>query len=76
MVGYTDGQSCHFGKYKRYIAGVTTLDKNGQIPVGYTNNHNMIGKVRKLSMTINLNKLSEYDGGNLKFDFEHVGKRC
>ena len=29
----------------------------------------MIGKVRKLSMTINLNKPGEYDGGNLKFDY-------
>jgi PKHD-type hydroxylase len=29
----------------------------------------MINKVRKLSMTINLNEPGEYDGGNLKFDF-------
>ena len=71
---HTDGQSCHFGKYKRYIPGVTPLDVNGHIPIGYTNNHNMIGKVRKLSMTINLNKPGEYDGGNLKFDFgPHAG---
>ena len=56
---------------------MTTLDKNGKIPMGYTNNHNMIGKVRKLSMTINLNKPGEYDGGNLKFDFgpHAAGKR-
>ena len=29
----------------------------------------MIGKVRKLSMTLNLNTPGEYEGGNLKFDF-------
>jgi hypothetical protein len=39
------------------------------MPKGYTDNPNMIGKIRKLSMTINLNQPGEYDGGNLKFDF-------
>ena len=29
----------------------------------------MVNKVRKLSITINLNESGEYDGGNLKFDF-------
>jgi PKHD-type hydroxylase len=36
---------------------------------GYTDNPNMVNKVRKISMTINLNAPGEYDGGNLKFDF-------
>ena len=29
----------------------------------------MVNKVRKLSITINLNEPGEYEGGNLKFDF-------
>jgi PKHD-type hydroxylase len=29
----------------------------------------MIGKVRKISMTVNLNVPGEYEGGNLKFDY-------
>lgn len=66
---HADGTSCHYGRYKRYIPGVSPTTKNGGIPKGYTDNPNMVGKVRKLSMTINLNKPGEYDGGNLKFDF-------
>ena len=34
-----------------------------------TSNPSLIGKVRKLSVTISLNKPEEYEGGNLKFDF-------
>jgi PKHD-type hydroxylase len=33
----------------------------------------MVGKVRKLSLTINLNSPGDYEGGNLKFDF---GMHC
>ncbi len=75
---HADGNSCNFGKYKRYIPGVSPVDKTtGKMGKGYTENPNMVGKVRKLSMTINLNKPGEYDGGNLKFDFgpHAVGKR-
>lgn len=32
-------------------------------------NESMVGKVRKLSMTVNLSKPNEYEGGNLNFDF-------
>ena len=32
-------------------------------------NENMVGKVRKLSMTVNLSKPEDYEGGNLKFDY-------
>ncbi len=37
----------------------------------------MVGKIRKLSVTINLNQPGEYEGGNLKFDFgpHSQGKR-
>ena len=66
---HADGNSCHLGKYKRAIPGVTPRDSNGMFPRGLTDNANMIGKIRKLSMTINLNKPGEYEGGNLKFDF-------
>ena len=31
----------------------------------------MIGKVRKISMTLNLNEPGQYEGGNLLFDFGH-----
>jgi len=74
---HADGNSCHFGKYKRYIPGVSPTTPEGDIPRGYTENPNMVGKVRKLSMTINLNEPGEYDGGNLKFDFgpHAAGKR-
>jgi len=66
---HADGNSCHFGRYKRYIPGVSPTTPEGNIPRGYTTNPDFVGKVRKLSMTINLNKPGEYDGGNLKFDF-------
>ena len=33
-----------------------------------TSNINMIGKIRKLSVTISLNDPNEYDGGDLQFD--------
>jgi PKHD-type hydroxylase len=45
------------------------LKENGDLPSKYTQNEEMVGKVRKLSLTINLNNSSEYTGGNLKFDF-------
>ena len=32
-------------------------------------NPNLIGKIRKLSVTISLNRPEEYKGGNLRFDF-------
>tara|TARA_R100001509_G_scaffold67216_1_gene37346 strand:+ start:131 stop:910 length:780 start_codon:yes stop_codon:yes gene_type:complete len=74
---HADGNSCHFGKYKRHIPGVSQLDENGNIKRGYTDNPNFVNKVRKLSMTVNLNKPEDYDGGNLKFDFgpHAAGKR-
>jgi len=73
---HADGSSCNFSKYKRYIPGVSPVTK-GEMPTGYTDVPGMIGKVRKLSMTINLNKPGEYDGGNLKFDYgpHALGKR-
>jgi len=74
---HADGNSCHYGRYKRFIPGVSSKDEQGRVPRGHTNNPNMVGKVRKLSMTLNLNVPGEYEGGNLKFDFgpHAAGKR-
>jgi PKHD-type hydroxylase len=62
---HTDGPSDHFGKYKRAIPGVIE-DVPG---VHHVYNESMFGKIRKLSMTINITHPEEYDGGLLKFDF-------
>lgn len=42
-------------------------------PKPYTNKNqpSHIGKIRKLSVTIQLNKPNEYDGGNLEFSFRN-----
>jgi PKHD-type hydroxylase len=66
---HVDGRSDHLGKYKRYIPGITPLNKNGKRPLTHTQNPYHIGKVRKISMTLNLNAPGDYTGGNLKFDF-------
>jgi hypothetical protein len=74
---HQDGESDWNGVYRRYIYGINSEreGKNGQLPAGYTTDQRMVGKVRKISMTINLNKPGEYEGGNLKFDFGmHVPK--
>jgi len=66
---HTDGLGDHFSKYKRFIPGIHKKNKDDKFPLGYTDNNNLIGKVRKLSITINLNEPGDYEGGNLKFDF-------
>jgi len=68
---HKDGDSDHNGIYRRYIHGVTQvpLKSDGKLPEKYTTDPNMIGKIRKISMTLNLNAPGDYDGGNLKFDF-------
>ena len=55
--------------YKRYIPGISPTNEKGEMLKGYTKNTNLIGNVRKISMTLNLNVPGEYEGGNLKFDF-------
>ena len=66
---HADGNSDHISAYKKYIPGESPpLEKNNRIPKGYTNNPSMIGKVRKLSLTINLSDPNDYEGGDLKFD--------
>jgi len=79
---HKDGGSDHHAKYKKYIHGVSPdpLTKEGNIPqvlknksvTKYTDNINHVGKVRKLSVTVNLSEENDYEGGNLMFDFsEH-----
>lgn len=71
---HTDGNGDIFASYKRYIAGVSPVERkpNGGLPHQWTEDHNMVGKVRKISITINLSNENDYDGGLLKFDFgEH-----
>lgn len=65
---HMDGQTDHYGKYKRFIPGLTPL-QNGKVPNNYTKNSKMVNKVRKISVTINISPPESYDGGLLKFDF-------
>jgi PKHD-type hydroxylase len=68
---HADGNSDSLGAYKRYIHGITDVEyrPDGRVPAGYTTFNKFIGKVRKLSMTINLCDENDYAGGDLKFDF-------
>lgn len=68
---HMDGGSDASYGYKRYIHGITDapLDRNGDVPQGYTQHSHYVGKVRKLSVTINLTDPNDYDGGDLKFDY-------
>jgi len=66
---HLDGGSDHYDKYKRAIPGITLKHNNSLYEKKYTENKNYIGKIRKLSVTINLTLPGEYEGGNLKFDY-------
>ena len=68
---HNDSGMCNFSKYKRIIPGITPKDDKGNYPPGYVNkkDYYKIGKIRKISLTANLNKPGDYDGGNLKFDY-------
>jgi PKHD-type hydroxylase len=67
---HTDGYSDHTKRYKRYIHGVTSepLKPDGRFPSNHVVDNNMVGKIRKISVTINLSDPGSYDGGNLMFD--------
>lgn len=73
--------------YRAYDPAVDTYHKNpdGSIALdtfgkplvenqSTTENPNLVGKIRKLSVTVSLNDPSEYKGGNLKFDLGPHGK--
>lgn len=68
---HKDGNSDIDGIFRRYIYGITQepLKPDGKLPARYTTNNNMVGKVRKISVTVNLNQPGDYEGGNLKFDW-------
>ena len=68
---HKDGGSDWIGAWKRYIHGVTPepLKSDGTLPSGYVTDQRMVGKIRKISLTLNLNPPGEYEGGLLKFDF-------
>jgi PKHD-type hydroxylase len=68
---HKDGGSDSHAALKRYIHGVTDapLNRMGDPPMGYTRSSNFVGKVRKISMTLNLTDPNSYQGGDLKFDF-------
>lgn len=68
---HKDGVSDWSGVYRRYIHGITPepLKPNGELPSGYAVDHRQVGKVRKISLTLNLNSPNAYEGGDLKFDF-------
>jgi PKHD-type hydroxylase len=57
--------------YQRYIHGITSepLRPNGTLPAGWVRDSKLVGKIRKLSMTVNLCPENTYKGGELKFDF-------
>jgi PKHD-type hydroxylase len=65
---HKDGLGDCLSATKNYVYGLTEVPLlNGRIPFGYSQNINLIGKVRKLSLTLNLTDPETYEGGNLKF---------
>lgn len=68
---HTDGASDHPAKYKRYIYGVSPekLKEDDCLPDGYVTNESYIGKVRKLSMSINLSPPNSYEGGDFEIEY-------
>lgn len=62
---HSDGDSDWHAAYKKYIPGITIKEKEHT----YTSTHWQIGKVRKISVTINLSPEASYKGGMLKFDY-------
>lgn len=71
---HSDGGSDYFSAYKKFVPGVTKKDP--QFGNHYVQDNNFIGKIRKISATINLNVPGDYEGGNLKFDLgDHTTDR-
>ncbi len=66
---HQDGGGDSSTAYKRYIHGITDIPENkDRLPDFYTTNDKMVGKIRKLSLTLNLTPEDHYEGGDLKFD--------
>ena len=66
---HQDGIGDHNNIYRRYLPGVHPEYNLEMSKYRLTTRRDHIGKVRKISVTINLNSPGEYEGGNLKFDF-------
>jgi PKHD-type hydroxylase len=67
---HQDGLGDTTATYKLFNYGITDeiIPKGKQIPQNYTFNTKTVGKVRKLSLTLNLTNPSDYEGGDLLFD--------
>jgi PKHD-type hydroxylase len=67
---HTDGGSDHFSKYRRVIRGVSSPELTDNTKSGHYGvvSQGMVGKVRKISMTVNLTDETAYEGGDLMLD--------
>ena len=66
---HTDSGSDHIAKTRRHIHGLTDKNLSPVEMRKQSKNPKLIGRVRKLSLTINLNAPGDYEGGNLMFDY-------
>jgi len=69
---HSDGGSDWNSVYRKYIEGYDELPdmvKQEKLPDRFSHNPKMFGKVRKLSLTLNLTDPNDYEGGDLLFDF-------
>jgi len=71
---HTDGGSDKSYAYKKLESWVPTKKSDTIYMGGQTPDENMVGKVRKLSMTINLSDPNDYEGGNLKIDTKNLNE--
>jgi len=66
---HSDGDSDYYGAYRRYIPGITPKEDYENKKYKFTTNYDLVGKVRKISITVNLSPANSYEGGYLKFDY-------
>ena len=73
---HTDqGMSCSAGAYnysKEVNVEGTAITTAPCIVSNPIDNPNLAGKIRKLSMTVNLDEPDDYEGGDLEFDFGNI----
>ena len=72
---HSDGANDVWQVKRRKIPGVYDEKIINDVPELFSDIPESIGKLRKLSMSINLTDPNDYDGGNLKFDFGRVRKK-
>lgn len=65
---HIDGHTCHHSVFRLNEPGMAP-PAGDKLPRFFVRNPQMAGKVRKLSVTLNLSPPNSYEGGNLKFDF-------